>query len=115
MDLLEYQGKQLFARHGIPVPEGRHAPTVDEAAAAAVDSDLVRPIGAFLKQLYDVFVAEEATLVEVNPLIVTPERAVRALDAKVTLDDNALFRHPQNAELRDPSAEDPQERMAKER
>ena len=54
-------------------------------------------------------------LVEVNPLIVTPERDVVALDAKVTLDDNALFRHPENAELRDLSGEDPQERMAKER
>ena len=74
------------------------------AFGAGVDADLVRPIGAFLRQLYDVFVAEEATLVEVNPLIVTPERAVRALDAKVTLDDNALFRHPENAELRDVSA-----------
>jgi succinyl-CoA synthetase beta subunit len=62
-----------------------------------------------------VFVAEEAMLVEVNPLIVTPERTVAALDAKVTLDDNALFRHPENAELRDPSAEDPQEQMAHER
>ena len=61
------------------------------------------------------FISEEATLVEVNPLIVTPERDVKALDAKVTLDDNALFRHADNAELRDPSAEDPQERMAKER
>ena len=61
------------------------------------------------------FVAEEATLVEVNPLIVTPEREVKALDAKVTLDDNALYRHADNAELRDPSKEDPQERMAKER
>jgi succinyl-CoA synthetase beta subunit len=68
-----------------------------------------------LTKLYEVFVSEEATLVEVNPLIVTPERDVRALDAKVTLDDNALFRHPDNAELRDPSNEDPQERMAKER
>ena len=68
-----------------------------------------------LAKLYDVFVAEEATLVEVNPLIVTPDREVRALDAKVTLDGNALFRHPENAELRDLSAEDPQERMAKER
>ena len=54
-------------------------------------------------------------LVEVNPLIVTPERDVRALDAKVTLDDNALYRHPDSAALRDISAEDPQERMAKER
>jgi succinyl-CoA synthetase beta subunit len=240
MDLLEYQGKQVFARHGVPVPSGRHAQTVDEAATAAddigypcvikaqvqiggrgkaggikvaqnrsearehaeailgmdirgltvhelwvegaseiaseyyasvvfdrsakaplvmlstkggmdieevaesdpealarlhvdpllgfqefhgrrlafeaaVDPDVVRPVGAMLTKLYEVFVSEEATLVEVNPLIVTPERDVKALDAKVTLDDNALFRHPDNAELRDPSAEDPQERMAKER
>jgi succinyl-CoA synthetase beta subunit len=68
-----------------------------------------------LGKLYDAFVAEDAMLVEVNPLIVTPERELRALDAKVTLDDNALFRHPENAALRDPSAEDPQEQMAKER
>ncbi|MBV8947393.1 MAG: ADP-forming succinate--CoA ligase subunit beta [Solirubrobacterales bacterium] len=240
MDLLEYQGKQVFARHSVPVPSGRHARTVEEAAAAAddigypsvikaqvqiggrgkaggiklaatreearehaeailgmdirgltvhelwvegasqiaseyyasvvfdrsakaplvmlstkggmdieevaetdpgaiarlhvdpllgfqefhgrrlafeaaVDADVVRPVGAMLASLYEVFVAEEATLVEVNPLIVTPQREVRALDAKVTLDDNALFRHPENAELRDPSREDPQERMAKER
>jgi succinyl-CoA synthetase beta subunit len=85
------------------------------AFEAGVDADLVRPIGAFLATLYETFVGEEAMLVEVNPLIVTPERDVRALDAKVTLDDNALFRHPANAELRDISREDPQERMAKER
>jgi succinyl-CoA synthetase beta subunit len=85
------------------------------AYEAAVDGDVVRAVGAMLSKLYEVFVAEEASLVEVNPLIVTPDREVRALDAKVTLDDNALFRHPQNAELRDPSGEDPQERMAKER
>jgi len=247
MDLLEYQGKQLFARHGVPVPEGRHATSVEEAVAAAdevgypcvikaqvqiggrgkaggiklarnrdearehaeailgmdirgltvhelwveraseidseyyasvvfdrsakapllmlstkggmdieevaaedpgaiarlhvdpligfqefhgrrlafearVDADVVRPVAAMLAKLYEVFVSEEATLVEVNPLIVTPSaggdgaaREVRALDAKVTLDDNALFRHPDNSELRDLSKEDPQERMAKER
>ena len=245
MDLLEYQGKQLFARHGVPVPNGRPAQTVEEAVKAAdeigypcvvkaqvqiggrgkaggikvaqdgteaqsyaeailgmdirgltvhelwierasqieaeyyasvifdrsekaplvmlstkggmdieqvadqdpeaiarlhvdpllgfqdfhgrrlcfeggVDADVVRPVSAMLGKLYEVFIAEEATLVEVNPMIVTPpmedgRRAVRALDAKVTLDDNALFRHPENAALRDLSAEDPQERMAKER
>jgi succinyl-CoA synthetase beta subunit len=247
MDLLEYQGKELFARHQVPVPEGRHAASVEEAVSAAeeigfpcvvkaqvqiggrgkaggikvandsaearehaeailgmdirgltvhelwieaaseiaaeyyasvvfdrsakaplmmlstkggmdieevaaedpdaiarlhvdpllgyqdfhgrrlayeaaVDGDVVRAVGAMLGKLYEVFVAEEASLVEVNPLIVAGsageaggEREVRALDAKVTLDDNALFRHAQNAELRDPSAEDPQERMAKER
>ena len=240
MDLLEYQGKQLFARHGVPVPAGLPARTVEEAVAAAeaigypcvvkaqvqiggrgklggikiandrdeaeqhakailgmdirgltvyelwiegasqidaeyyasvvfdrsakaplvmlstkggmdieqvadedpdaiahlhvdpllgfqdfhgrrlafeagVDGDVVRPVSAMLAKLYEVFTSEEATLVEVNPLIVTPEREVRALDAKVTLDGNALFRHPDNAELRDRSQEDPQEQMAKER
>ena len=82
---------------------------------AGVDADVVRPVGALLKQLYGAFIAEEAMLVEVNPLIVTGDREVRALDAKVTLDDNSLFRHVENAELRNPWAEDPQERMAKER
>jgi succinyl-CoA synthetase beta subunit len=85
------------------------------AFEAGVDADVVRPIGTMLAKLYEVFTSEEATLVEVNPLIVTPEREVRALDAKVTLDGNALFRHPENAQLRDLSAEDPQEVMAKER
>ena len=46
-------------------------------------------------------------LVEVNPLIVTPERELRALDAKVTLDDSAMFRHPENAALRNPSGGGP--------
>jgi succinyl-CoA synthetase beta subunit len=85
------------------------------AFEAGVDADVVRPVGAMLAKLYEVFTAEEATLVEVNPLIVTPGRDVRALDAKVTLDDNALYRHADNAALRDRSAEDPQEVMAKER
>jgi succinyl-CoA synthetase beta subunit len=85
------------------------------AYESGVDADLVRGVGAFLERLYAAFVAEEAMLVEVNPLIVTPERTLVALDAKVTLDDNSLYRHPDNAELRDLSSEDPQERMAKER
>jgi succinyl-CoA synthetase beta subunit len=85
------------------------------AFEAGVDADVVRPVGAVLKQLYGAFIDEEAMLVEVNPLIVTGDRQMRALDAKVTLDGNSLFRHVENAELRNPSAEDPQERMAKER
>ena len=83
------------------------------AFEAGVDADVIRPVGAMLAKLYDAFVAEEAMLVEVNPLIVTGEREVMALDAKVTVDDNALFRQPEIAELRNPSAEDPQEQMAK--
>jgi len=82
---------------------------------AGVDADVIRPIGALLAKLYDAFVGEEATLVEVNPMIVTGDRSVVALDAKVTLDDSALFRHADNARLRDVSGEDPQERMARER
>jgi succinyl-CoA synthetase beta subunit len=85
------------------------------AFEAGVDADVVRPVAAMLSKLYDTFIGEDATLVEVNPLIVTKDRDVRALDAKVTLDDNALFRHPDNAELRNISDEDPQEQMAKER
>jgi succinyl-CoA synthetase beta subunit len=240
MDLLEYQGKQLFSKHGVPVPEGRYAATVEEAVAAAeqigypvvikaqvqiggrgkaggikvasdaaeaeqhaqailgmdirgftvhelwveqaseldeeyyaaivfdrsakqpmamlsrmggmdveavaeqdpeamrmlhvdpllgfqdfhgrrlafesgIAADVIRPVGAMLGKLYEVFVAEDATLVEVNPLLITKAREVVALDAKVTIDDNALYRHPDVAELRDASAEDPQESMAKER
>jgi succinyl-CoA synthetase beta subunit len=228
MDLLEYQGKQLFARHGIPVPAGKPATSVEAAVAAAeeigypcvvkaqvliggrgkaggikvakdraeaeryatdilgmdirgftvhevyasivfdraakaplvmlstqggmdieevaeqtpealarlhvdpllgfqdfhgrrlafeagVDADIVRPVGAMLAKLYAAFVAEEAMLVEVNPLIVTADRDVKALDAKVTLDGNALHRHPENAALRNASQEDEQEQMAHER
>jgi len=89
---------------------------------AGIPGDLIGPVGGFLAQLYATFVGEEATLVEVNPLVVTPsgsgvpgERALVALDAKVTLDDNALYRHPDNAALRDTADEDPQERMARDR
>jgi succinyl-CoA synthetase beta subunit len=85
------------------------------AFEAGIDADLIRPIGDFLTRLYETFIAEEAMLVEVNPVIITPERKVRALDSKVTLDENALFRHKENAELRDPSDEDPQEQMARDR
>jgi succinyl-CoA synthetase beta subunit len=54
-------------------------------------------------------------LVEINPLIVTPDGEVRALDSKFTVDDNALMRHPDIAEMRDVAAADPQEQMAREK
>jgi succinyl-CoA synthetase beta subunit len=85
------------------------------AFEAGIAEDLIRPVGAMLRRLYEVFVREDATLVEVNPLLVTDRCDVVALDAKVTIDGTALFRHPDVAELRDLSAEDPQERMAAER
>jgi succinyl-CoA synthetase beta subunit len=240
MDLLEYQGKQLFARHTVPVPDGRHAATVDDAVAAAeeigypcvvkaqvrtgkrgkaggikvakdrdgarrhseailgmdirgftvhdlwieraseidaeyyasiildrsekkllamlsrmggmdveemaerdpealvrrhiepgaeleldaareiareaqIDDDVVDGVAELLVKLAEVALAEDATLIEVNPLIVTSDREVVALDSKITIDGNALFRHEELVGLTDRSAEDPQEAMAEER
>jgi succinyl-CoA synthetase beta subunit len=246
MDLLEYQGKELFARHGLPVPEGSHAATADEALAASdrlgypvavkaqvliggrgkaggikiakdaseahehagniIGMDIVGPHGegpfkvhelwvevgseieaeyyasvildrsekkllvmlsrmggmdveaiaesdpdALVKQhvdpieglaieqareivarsgipdevaeqvasilvkLVEVARKEDATLIEVNPLIVNAAGEVILLDSKVTIDGNALYRHPELHELSDGVAEDPQEKMAKER
>jgi succinyl-CoA synthetase beta subunit len=70
---------------------------------------------AIVAKLYETFVGTEAMLCEINPLIVTPAGEVKALDAKVTLDDNALFRHPDVAAYRDLAAGDPQEQRARER
>ena len=66
-----------------------------------------------LEKLWKVFVGEDATLVEVNPLILTEDGKVVALDGKVTLDDNAGFRHASHAALEDKSAVDPLEQLAK--
>jgi succinyl-CoA synthetase beta subunit len=240
VDLLEYQGKQLFAKHGVPVPDGRQADTVQDAVAAAeelgypcvikaqvrigkrgkaggikiandrdeatkhaeaiigmdirgfrvhevwveraskidaeyyasiildrsekkllailsrmggmdveevaeadpgaliqhhidpgqefstelarqmaidarIDEDVTDGVAEVLVKLHDVSLAEDATLIEVNPMIVTDDRQVVALDSKITIDGNAMYRHTDLAELRDLSAEDPQERMAKEK
>ena len=240
MDLLEYQGKQLFAKHGVAVPEGRHAATVEDAVAAAeeigypcvikaqvaigkrgkaggikiandgdearehseailgmdirgftvhdlwveqassianeyyasiildrsekkllamlsrmggmdveemaeedpealvrrhiepdeefgaehagrlavdakIDDDVQGQVAEMLVELKAVALAEDATLIEVNPLIVTGDRKAVALDSKMTIDNNAVFRHEDMAEWRDSPAEDPQEQMAKEK
>jgi succinyl-CoA synthetase beta subunit len=85
------------------------------AFESGIAEDVIRPVGAMLGKLYDVFVAEDAMLVEVNPLLITGDRQVVALDAKVTIDGNALYRHPDTAEFRDTAGEDPQEAMARER
>jgi succinyl-CoA synthetase beta subunit len=85
------------------------------AFEAGIAPDVIRPVGALLSKLYDTFIREDAMLVEVNPLLVTGDRSVVALDAKVTVDGNSLFRHPDVAEFRSEGNEDPQEKMAKER
>jgi len=70
---------------------------------------VMKPFVALLKNLYRLFVDYDCSLVEINPLVITAEEAVMALDAKVNFDDNALFRHPDIQEYRDIDEEDPLE------
>ncbi len=87
---------------------------VSIATDGGADTDVVEGVADALVALYEVWVEEDASLTEINPLIVTPEREVKALDAKVSLDANALFRHPENADLSDKENQDPIERAASE-
>jgi succinyl-CoA synthetase beta subunit len=86
-------------------------PIVDHAG---LDEDVRDQVAEVVARLAEVAASEDATLIEVNPLIVTSDREVVALDAKVTIDGNALFRHQDLAEIAD-TADDPQEAMAKEK
>jgi succinyl-CoA synthetase beta subunit len=83
--------------------------------AGVDDPNEQKQIAAIIEKLYGCFVASDAMLCEINPLIVTPQGEVRALDSKFTVDDSALFRHPDVAEMRDVAAADPQERLAREK
>jgi succinyl-CoA synthetase beta subunit len=85
------------------------------AFESGIAADAIRPVGALLERLYEAFVEEDAMLVEVNPLLVTKSREVVALDAKVTIDGNALYRHTDIAAFQSEADEDPQEGMARER
>ncbi|HEU4699727.1 MAG TPA: ADP-forming succinate--CoA ligase subunit beta [Gemmatimonadales bacterium] len=73
------------------------------------DVKQVRAAAQIMQQIYRVFMDNDATLVEINPLVTTPDGQVLALDAKVSIDDNALDRHPNLAAMRDETAEDPSE------
>jgi succinyl-CoA synthetase beta subunit len=79
-----------------------------------LDGDQVKQLEALLGGLYRLFVEKDASLAEINPLVVTKSGELLALDAKLNFDDNALYRHPDVAKLRDPDEEDPRERAAKE-
>jgi succinyl-CoA synthetase beta subunit len=79
------------------------------------DPNEQKQILAIVEKLYRCFVETDAMLCEVNPLIVTPEGEVKALDSKFTVDDSALFRHPDIAEMRDVAAADPLETFAREK
>lgn len=81
----------------------------------AIEPALVQAMVRTLQGCYRAFVELDATMVEINPLVVTGDNRILALDAKMTFDDNALFRHPQISELRDKSQEDPRESRAADR
>jgi succinyl-CoA synthetase beta subunit len=83
--------------------------------AAIDDPSEQKQLLGIIENLYECFVQSDAMLTEINPLIVTPEGEVRALDSKFTVDDSALFRHPDIAEMRDVAAADPHERLAREK
>ncbi len=85
------------------------------AEAAHFPADLVGPVADVLVKLWQTFVGTDATLVEVNPLARVGDGSVVALDGKVTLDDNADFRQPENASFVDTAAADPLEQKAKEK
>jgi len=83
--------------------------------AGIADPEEQKQIAKIVEQLYRCFVETDAMLCEINPLIVTPEGEVRALDSKFTVDDNALYKHPDVEEMRDPEAYPPEERAAREK
>jgi succinyl-CoA synthetase beta subunit len=82
---------------------------------AGIPADERKQVMAIIESAYRAFRECDAMLVEINPLIVTPDGEVRALDSKFTVDDNALMRHPEIAAMRDLEAADPQEQMAREK
>ena len=118
MDIEEVAATKPEALAKIPVDANSG---IDEAKARAIveaarfPADVVDGVTEMLVKLWQVFVAEDATLVEVNPLIKAADGSIIALDAKVTLDDNADFRHPDHAALEDKAAADPLEQQAKEK
>jgi succinyl-CoA synthetase beta subunit len=116
IEQLAAERPEALARVPVDALEGVDADKAREIARAAKFPDeLVGPVADVLVKLWDAFVGSDATLVEVNPLALVGDGSVVALDGKVTLDDNANFRHPDNAELVDTSATDPLEQKAKEK
>ncbi len=107
---------EALAKVAIDPIDGVDADKAAEIVAQAkFPADVADQVADVLVKLWDVFVKEDATLVEVNPLVKTPDGQVLALDGKVTLDDNADFRHPDHEALVDIAATDPLEVKAKEK
>ncbi|MDQ3886107.1 MAG: succinate--CoA ligase subunit beta, partial [Actinomycetota bacterium] len=89
------------------------AKVAEIVVAGKFPAEVTTTVTEMVVKLWDVFVSEEATLVEVNPLVRDTQDAIIALDGKVTLDGNAAFRHPGHAEFADPAGQDPLEARAR--
>lgn len=115
IETLAREHPEALARVGLDPKIG-----IDEDVAAQILGEAgfnrshVEKLAPVLVQLWDTYRGEDATLVEVNPLVLTEQGDVLALDGKVSLDNNAAFRHPEHAAFADKSAQDPREAMAKE-
>ena len=115
IETLAREHPEALARVGLDPKVG-----IDEDVAAQILGEAgfnrshVEKLAPVLVQLWDTYRGEDATLVEVNPLVLTEQGDVLALDGKVSLDNNAAFRHPEHAAYADEAAQDPREAMAKE-
>lgn len=115
IETLAREHPEALARVGLDPKVG-----IDEDVAAQILGEAgfnrshVEKLAPVLVKLWDTYRGEDATLVEVNPLVLTEQGDVLALDGKVSLDNNAAFRHPEHAAFADKSAQDPRESMAKE-
>ena len=115
IETLAREHPEALARVGLDPKVG-----IDEDVAAQILGEAgfnrshVEKLAPVLVKLWDTYRGEDATLVEVNPLVLTEQGDVLALDGKVSLDNNAAFRHPEHAAFADKSAQDPREAMAKE-
>ncbi len=113
IEQLAVERPQALARVAVDPIVGIDAAKAHEiVVAAGFAPELQAPVAEVIQQLWVVYRDEDATLVEVNPLILAKDGAIIALDGKVTLDENAFFRHPSHAELEDAAAADPLEAAA---
>lgn len=115
IEVLAVEKPEALARVEVHPTRGIDAATAREIAVAAnFPEELLDQVADVFVKLYEVYKGEDATLVEVNPLVLTEDGEIIALDGKVTLDENAGFRHPHHVRLEDAAAADPLEAKAKE-
>lgn len=114
-DIAETQPDSIIRASIDPAVGVREFQCRDLAFALGLDSKVVQQFVKIVSGCYKAFRDLDATMVEINPLALCDDGRILALDAKMTFDDNALFRHPQVAELRDKSQEDPRECRASDR